>query len=43
MQAQLDGLRVYAIGRPGSAYSVARKLLTILGEVAFVTATRRAR
>lgn len=41
VEARPGGLWVHPVSRPGSAFPVARELLTILGEVMFVTATRR--
>lgn len=41
VQARPGGLWVYPVSHPGSAYPVPRELLTVLGEVMFVTTTRK--
>lgn len=41
VQARPGGLWIYPVGHPGTAYPVARELLTVLGEVMYATTTRR--
>ena len=41
VQARPGGLWVFPVGHPGTAYSVPRELLTVLGEVMYATTTRR--